>query len=366
MGWRATIGLNVLLCLLGASSAQAEPLDADEIRRQGWAVRPYVYGKELVYKIDARTIDSPDGRTFYSGYPDVVQRGTRTLTLGRPSTGRSYIPSRLMHFQKNAGEPHTDEDPLLTFFQGFDGRKTSTYVRKLLHDYEIKQHVNSSGTEQVGCAVGAFAADPMVRLLINRQEPFQGLPMKQYDFVELKDQVRAERVEHPADANAIRISSTDPNVESYTIVSSAPEYLPLERRISYPDGPFAIQVSELKTFDGHRYPSRATYRELKHDGTFGWEASIELISVENIDADQFEWIPPWPAGTEWKRERDVKRFEVPYTREQLRKIQAAGLARARSHTSEGSSSYFYLNIALIGVIIALALYRLWPRSNEPV
>ncbi|QEF96790.1 hypothetical protein Mal15_08200 [Stieleria maiorica] len=381
-----------MLGVSGVSSAETDVLDADEVRREGWKVRPYIYGKELVYKIHARTIgrakDGAKGGTIYANYPDVLQRGTRELTLGRPMAGRTYIPSRLLHFQPNAGEPHTDEDPLLTFFQGFDGRKTNTYVRRLLHDYQTRQHIHSSGTEQIGSAVAAFKADPMVRLLINRTEPFQGLPIKEYNFVELKDQIKAERVEHPADANAIRVSSTDPAVESYTIVSSAPEHLILERRLYYPDGPFVIEVSKLTSFDGHRYPGRATYRELNRDGSFGWEATIELISVESIDVDKTEWIPPWPAGTEWKREQDRKHFEVPYTEEQLRQIQAAGLARSRSDTSEGRpesvvvdpqvrddepdgrsaasdgrSFYFYANFMLVAIIAPLLAYRLWPKKE---
>ena len=65
----------------------------------------------------------------------------------------------------------------------------------------------------------------------------------------------------------------------------------------------------------------------------------------------------------WKREKDLKRFEVPYSRDQVKKIQAAGLANVRAKTAEGSSAFFYVNIALVSIIVVLAAYKFWPRES---
>jgi len=345
---------------------QGEAINADAIRRESSKARTYFYGKELEYRIDVHTFHGPKGASFFTTYPDVVQKGTRKLAIGCPVPKRTYIPSRVMHFQKNQGEPHLDDDPLLTYFQGFDGRYTNTYVRKLLYLTENRSVTESFGDQQVGCSIAAFRADPMVRMLVNQMEPFLGLPGQNLAFVEMKDRVKAERVEHPADKNAVRISSTDPNSGQYFIISSPPEYLILENSRKTPDTPLVTEIVELATFDGFRYPSRATYRELESGGKHGWSATVELIDVRSIDVAKTEWNPPWPEGTEWLREQDLKRFQVPYSRDQMRKIQAAGLARARSYNSEASTSFFNLNLALLIAIIVLLVYRYWPREKNSV
>lgn len=350
--------LSPLVC-----TAQEQQPDADVIRRAKLETRSYAYGKELEYRIDVLTFNSPGGSSFFSLYPDVSQQGVRKLAIGQPVRGRSYIPSRLMHFQENEGEPHTDENPLLTFFQGFDGRVTNTYVRRLLADHQIKTGIHSDGTQQVGCSIDAFKADPMVKLLFNRMEPFQGLPLEEYEFVPMGDQLKTERTNHPADENAIRMSTTDPDDDFYVIVSSAPEYLLLEKRVNYPDGPLTVEITELTNFEGNRYPSRGTYRELTRDGKFGWEASVELLGIEAIDVNKTDWLPPWPVGTDWKREKDLKHFEVPFSREQIKKIQAVGLNNARNATFEGSSAFYYVNILLLLIILGLGVYKFWPREG---
>ncbi len=71
-------------------------------------------------------------------------------------------------------------------------------------------------------------------------------------------------------------------------------------------------------------------------------------------------------GTEWMREKDRKRFQIPYSDTQLALIQQHALANARADASQPKSSwFFYLNVGLICLIIAMAVYRFWPRS-EPV
>ena len=347
----------------GTCFAQGEQLDADAIRLASQGARTYFYGKEIEYRIEVQDFPSSEGGSFYTVHPMETQRGTRRISIGESSSKRSYIPTRLMHFQPNQGEPHLTDDPLLTFFQGYNGHKTCSFVRTLLNEYGGKRRIESSGTEQVGCAVGAFRADPMATLIVNQWEPFMGLPVKKYEFVEMGNRVKAERVEHPADDRAIRIASTDPDIAQYVILSSEPEYLVLERGRQSPDRLPSVEITELKEFDGYRYPSRASVRQFTADGKYGWSAEVELIDVREIDASQTKWIPDWPIGTEWKREKDGKRFQLPYTSAQMKKIRAAGLAKARSDSLEGSPGFFNINLLLLAVVFALVVYRFWPRAE---
>jgi hypothetical protein len=356
----------IIALLLGLApiSLWAEPVDADRVRLAMMERPTSIYGKELRYQIETRVYPNPEGTSFYTRNEAIASTGTRTLIIGRPTRGRSDIPTLIMHYQPNEGEPHTDADPLLTFFQGFDGRFTNTYVRRLLFEYQHKDPYQSSGTQQIGPSIGALLTDPMIRLMGVRVEPFLGRPIKQYEFVEVGDQLQAERVDHPADENAIRITANDPDDDSYMVVSSAPEYLTLERSLPSEEQLF-VEISELKSFDGMRYPAHGVYRQILAGGQYEWESTVQLISVQDIDPENIDWTPPWPKGTEWKRNWDRKRGAVPYTREQIKKIRAAGLANARSRTEpEPSNGYFYINVILLTIVAALIAYRLWPRQKE--
>ncbi|WP_146391065.1 hypothetical protein [Allorhodopirellula solitaria] len=342
-------------------------MSADELRRAQMVPRTYFYGKEFRYKIETESRTGVDGATFFSGHLDIAANGVRTLAIGKPSPHRSYIPARLMHYQENPGEPHIDDDLLLTYFEGTDGRVSHDFLRKLLYDFEGRRTVNSSGTVSVGHVLPAFHQDPLVSLLVDDVSIINGVnQMDGIEFVAMGDKLQTEWIAHKADPNAIRMSTTDPDDPFYAVYTSQPECMLLERRLRYPDGPLQIDISELMIFDGFRYPKKATYRAVTPDGTFGYICSIELLDIREIDVHDFEWIPPWPAGTEWMREKDRKRFHVPYSDAQLASIQQRALANARADAPQPKSSwFFYLNLGLIGLIIAMVVYRFWPRS-EPV
>ncbi|TWU15632.1 hypothetical protein Poly21_28290 [Allorhodopirellula heiligendammensis] len=364
--------LLAFLCIaaapLGAQSPSAEDhlLSADELRRTRMVPRTYFYGKEFRYKIETESRTERGGATFFSGHLNTAANGVRTLAIGKPSPHRSYIPVRLMHYQENPGEPHIDDDPLLTYFEGTNGRISHSFVRKLLYNFEGRKRVTSFGNESVGYGLPAFQLDPLACLLVNDLCAIIGCePPDDIEFVAMGDKLQTEWIEHKADRKAIRMSTTDPDDPRYAVFTSGPEYLPLEQPRP-PHGPLQIDISELMVFDGFRYPKKATYQSLTPDGTFGYICSIEMLDIREIDVHNFEWIPPWPAGTEWMRERDRKRTHVPYSDAQLASIQQHALANARANAPQPKSSwFFYLNLGLIGLIIAMAVYRFWPRS-EPV
>ncbi|MFG0266052.1 MAG: hypothetical protein ACF8AM_13040 [Rhodopirellula sp. JB055] len=338
---------------------------ADELRRTRMVPRTYFYGKEFRYTIKTEIDIGEGGANFYSEHFDTAANGVRTLAIGKPSPLRSYVPVRLMHFQENAGEPHIDDDPLLTYFEGTNGRITHVFDRKLLHDFEGRTRVTSFGNESVGHGLPAFQLDPFAGLLVNDRSAIIGIePPDDIEFVAMGDKLRTEWFEHKADPKAIRMSSTDPEDPSYSVFTSHPEYLPLELISWSPDHPRHIDISELMTFEGFRYPRKATYQYVVKDGTCEFSCSIELLDIRNIDVDNFEWIPPWPAGTEWIRKKDRKRFHVPCSDSQLAKIQQHGLANARADApSPESPKFFYLNAGLVVLILGLVAYRFWPRSN---
>ncbi|WP_246112637.1 hypothetical protein [Allorhodopirellula solitaria] len=326
--------------------------------------RTYFYGKEFRYKIETESRTGDGGATFYSGHLDTGANGVRTLAIGKPSPHRSYIPVRLMHYQENPGEPHIDDDPLLTYFEGTNGRISHSFDRKLLYNFEGRKRVTSFGNESVGYGLSAFPLDPLVFLLVDDLCAIIGCePPDDIEFVAMGDKLQTEWFEHEADPKAIRMSTTDPDDPFYAVYTSGPEYLLLEQPRP-PDGPLQIDISELMIFDGLRYPKKATYQALTPDGTFGYICSIEMLDIREIDVHNFEWIPPWPAGTEWMRERDRKRTHVPYSDAQLASIQQHALANARADAPQPKPSwFFYLNLGLISLIIAMAVYRFWPRSN---
>ncbi|WP_236696097.1 hypothetical protein [Rhodopirellula islandica] len=370
-GLQASLVLLALLCLSPArsqaqsSNAVDRLLSADELRRAKGEPRTYFYGKEFRYTIETESRTEHGGATFFSGHLDIAANGVRTLAIGKPSPDRSYIPVRLMHYQKNQGEPHIDDDPLLTYFEGTNGRASQSFLRKLLYDFEGRKAVTSHGNQSVGYKLPAFVYDPLVSLLVNDLSAIiGGEPPEEFEFVPMGDKLQTEWFEHKADPKAIRMSSTDPDDPFYSVCTSEPEYLPLEVLGRPRDGPLQIDVSELMTFDGFRYPKKATYREVTPDGTFGYICSVELLDIREIDVDHFEWIPAWPAGTEWMRKKDRKRFHVPYSDVQLAMIQQHGLANARADApSPESPKFFYLNAGLVVVILGLVAYRFWPRSN---
>jgi hypothetical protein len=371
--WRVKASLIVLalVCLapsgLLAQSSNAEDrlLSADELRLAKAEPRTYFYGKEFRYKIETESRTDHGGATFFSGHLDIAANGVRTLAIGKPSPGRSNIPVRLMHYQKNQGEPHIDDDPLLTYFEGTNGRASHSFLRKLLFDFEGRKAVTSFGNASVGHLLPAFHQDPLVSLLVNDVALINGTERtNDVEFVPMGDKLQTEWFEHEADPKAIRMLATDPGDQSYVVFTSQPELLLLERRESDPDGPLQVDVSELMTFDGFRYPKKATYRAVTPDGKSGYICSIEMLDISEIDVDNFEWIPPWPAGTEWIRKKDRKRFHVPYSDSQLAKIQQHGLANARADApSPESPKFFYLNAGLVILILGLVAYRFWPRSN---
>jgi len=361
----AFLGLSPASSLAQSSSAEDRILSADELRRVKGEPRTYFYGKEFRYTIETESRTDHGGATFFSGHLDIAANGVRTLAIGKPSPDRSNIPVRLMHYQKNQGEPHIDDDPLLTYFEGTDGRASHSFLRKLLFDFEGRKAVTSFGNASVGHLLPAFHQDPLVSLLVNDVALINGTERtNDVEFVPMGDKLQTEWFEHEADTKAIRMSATDPGDQSYVVFTSQPELLLVERRESYPDGPLQVDISELMTFDGFRYPKKATYRAVTPDGKSGYICSIEMLDISEIDVDSFEWIPPWPAGTEWARIKDGKRFHVPYSDAQLAKIQQHGLANARADApSPESPKFFYFNAGLVVLILGLVAYRFWPRSN---
>ncbi|MFG0266053.1 MAG: hypothetical protein ACF8AM_13045 [Rhodopirellula sp. JB055] len=351
--------------LAQSPNAEKQLLSADELRRAQMIPRTYFYGKQFRYTIETESRTEHGGANFFSGHLDIAANGVRTLAIGKPSPVRSYIPVRLMHFQKNQGEPHIDDDPLLTYFEGTDGRASHSFLRKLLFDFEGRKAVTSFGNASVGHLLPAFHQDPLVSLLVNDVALINGTERtNDVEFVPMGDKLQTEWFEHEADTKAIRMSATDPGDQSYVVFTSQPELLLLERRESYPDGPLQVDISELMTFDGFRYPKKATYRAVTPDGKSGYICSIEMLDISEIDVDSFEWIPPWPAGTEWARIKDGRRFHVPYSDMQLAMIQQHALANARANSPQSKTSWFlFLNLGLMSLIIGMTVYRFWPRSE---
>ncbi|TWT52902.1 hypothetical protein Pla22_05300 [Rubripirellula amarantea] len=346
--------------------------DADEINRESWA-RDYFYGKKFRYEVKITDHADTEQSSLYAGLDEIAYQGTRELVIGRPNRPGGFAPIRVIHFQKNQGEPHTDEDPLMTYFNGSDGKESRIFERRLLTNFAGQGNGLSYGRVHVAFAIYVLSDDPFLNALTPAVSKFVGIESSE-SRPSVKDDFSITLVKHVADRDAMEftpklaeltnLAERTERANMQYVVSSWPEYLTLEswdRNINPPNTrATGLSVTELKTHGDHRYPEKG--KRVTHFQSQEFRL-LEITDLSDSELASFEWFPPWPTGTSIFVEAELKRKEIPFTSEERKKIRARSVENTQSKVEAAKVPYFWMNVVLVTIIIALFLLRSWRQEQ---
>ncbi|TWT54067.1 hypothetical protein Pla22_17020 [Rubripirellula amarantea] len=336
--------------------------NADEIRRVAWN-RDYFFGKKYRYEIKITEHPEAEPGGIYLSKGDILYEGTRELVIGRRSQGRSSVPICMVHFQQNRGEPHTDEDPLMTYFSGFDGKESRVFWRDLLVDF-TNWNPNSSASVLAGINIAVVLDDPFLNALTPAVYKFDGI-VDHEPLESVKDDFTIMKVKHTADRDALEFKSELPEGANLQyVVSSWPEYLTLEswdhNVTPHSKVVQGMSVSELVLYGNYRYPQKG--KRVTYSQTQEFQL-LEVTELDEAELASYDWFPPWPTGTVVWHEEQTKIEEIPFTSDQLKSIRARSAENLRSNVKAKKVPFVWINVGLAIAIIGLLLLRSWRQET---
>jgi len=312
-------------------------------------------GKRYTYTVECKPHSGELSEYAYGvELPAKIMFGTRELLVGTPRKGSSTIPSLLSHRIDNPGEPQVITPAILAFWQGFDGRESRVYNRRLLTNY-AGSITESSGVIRSQPILLLTTMDPVCRTLFDAQiQCFLGGATVQFSADLLASQEVVEQT-HPHFGRCFQLSYKDGEI--WGLVSGPPEYLLLSKGTTERRD---IRVSELVLIDGLRYPSQGETNDFEARWTY------ELVSVESMDVPQGSWFPAWPTGTGVNDESQGKLLSVPFTVAERQAIENFQISALRQKQSGASfwSPFMILNMTLAGIVVGLFAWRYVRSKNS--